>query len=74
MMNYPISLEFEYPERFPRLTTFFRYLMIMPQWVAIMFVSIAAYVVMFLSWWTFIFAASYPRVFSILSLGGFAGV
>ena len=62
-MDYPITLAVEYPERLSRLTTFFRYLMIIPQYIVIAFISIAAYVVMFLSWWAILFTARYPEVF-----------
>jgi hypothetical protein len=62
-MDYPVTLKVEYPERLSRLTTFFRYLMTIPQYVAIIFVSIAAYVVMFLSWWAILFTGRYPESF-----------
>jgi len=62
-MDYPITLKVEYPERLSRLTTFFRCLIIIPQYIVIAFISIAAYVVMFLSWWAILFKARYPEVF-----------
>ena len=62
-MGYPVSLKVEYPEKLSRLTTFFRYLMIIPQWVAIAFVGIAAEIILFLSWWAILFIGRYPRVF-----------
>ena len=62
-MGYPVTLTVEYPERLSRLTTFFRCLMIIPQYFVFMFISIAAYVVMFLSWWAILFTARYPEVF-----------
>lgn len=62
-MSYPVTLTVEYPERLSRLTTFFRFFMLIPQYVVIVFISIAAYVIMFLSWWAVLFTARYPEVF-----------
>jgi len=62
-MGYPVTLKVEYPERLSRLTTFFRLFMLIPQGFVIMFVSIAAYVIMFLAWWAILFTARYPEVF-----------
>jgi hypothetical protein len=62
-MDYPVTLTVEFPERLSRLTTFFRIFMIIPQWFVLIFISIAAYVVMFLSWWAILFTAKYPEVF-----------
>ena len=62
-MNYPITLVVEYPERLSRLTTFFRLFMLIPQVFLFTFVSIAAWVIMFLSWWAILFTARYPEVF-----------
>ena len=62
-MDYPVTLTVEFPERLSRLTTFFRFFMLIPQWFVLIFISIAAYVVMFLSWWAILFTAKYPEVF-----------
>ena len=62
-MDYPVTLTVESPERLSRLTTFFRLFMLIPQWFVIMFVSIAAWVIMFLAWWAILFTAKYPEVF-----------
>ena len=62
-MDYPITLAVEYPERLSRLTTFFRLFMLIPQYIVIVFITIAAYVIMFLSWWAILFTARYPEVF-----------
>ena len=63
MADYPVQLSIEYPERLSRLTTFFRLFMLIPQAFVIMFITIAAYVVMFLSWWAILFTGRYPEVF-----------
>jgi len=62
-MSYPITLTVDYPERLSRLTTFFRLFMLIPQVFVFTFIYIAAYVVMFLSWWAILFTARYPEVF-----------
>jgi len=62
-MDYPVTLTVEYPERLSRLTTFFRYLMLIPQVFVFMFITIAAYVIMFLSWWAILFTGRYPEAF-----------
>ena len=62
-MDYPVTLTVAYPERLSRLTTFFRIFMLIPQVFVFMFVSIAAWVIMFLSWWAILFTAQYPKAF-----------
>jgi len=62
-MDYPVTLTVEFPERLSRLTTFFRFFMLIPQWFVLIFISIAAWVVMFLAWWAILFTARYPDVF-----------
>ena len=62
-MSYPVRLTIEYPDRLSRLTTFFRIIMVIPQFFVFAFVSIAAYIIMFLSWWAILFTGRYPEVF-----------
>ena len=62
-MDYPVTLKVEFPERLSRLATFFRLLMLIPQVFVFMFIYIAAYVIMFLSWWAILFTGRYPEVF-----------
>jgi len=62
-MSYPVTLTVEYPERLSRLTTFFRLFMLIPQAFVLGFISIAAYVILFLSWWAILFTGRYPEVF-----------
>lgn len=61
-----VSLEVPYPEKLSRgmllLKTFFGYFyVILPHMVVIMFLMIAAYVVMAISWFTILFAGMYPE-------------
>jgi len=62
-MDYPVTLKVGYSDRLSRLTTFFRFFMLIPQYFIFYFVSIAAYVVMFLAWWAILFTGRYPEVF-----------
>jgi len=60
-MEYPISVSFEYQEKLSRLTTFFRVLMVIPQWIVLWFIGMAASVVIFITWWAILFTGRYPR-------------
>ena len=60
-MEYPITVSFEYQEKLSRLTTFFRPLMVIPQWIVLYFIGIAASVVIFIAWWAILFTGRYPR-------------
>ena len=62
-MDYPVVLKVEFPERLSRLTTFFRGFMLIPQVFVFIFVSIAAWAILFISWWAILFTARYPDVF-----------
>jgi len=61
MEEYPITIGVEYSERLSRLTTFFRGIMVIPQSIVIAALSIAASVVLFISWWAILFIGRYPR-------------
>ncbi len=59
--RYPITIDVRYSERLSRLTTFFRIFMIIPQWIVLYFLGIAASVVLFISWWAILILGRYPR-------------
>ena len=61
MEEYPITLDVQYSERLSRLTTFFRYFMVIPQSIVLYFLGIAAGVILFISWWAILFMGRYPR-------------
>ena len=61
MANYPITLDIEFPDKLSRLTTFFRYFMVIPQLVVLYFLNIVAGVVLFISWWAILFTGRYPK-------------
>ena len=54
-MEYPITVSFDYQERLSRLTTFFRGLMVIPQWIVLWAIGIAASVIIFIAWWAILF-------------------
>jgi Domain of unknown function (DUF4389) len=62
-MQYPVELNVQYAEKLSRLTTFFRFIMIIPQVFVLYFVSIAAGVIVFLSWFAVWITGRYPKSF-----------
>ena len=61
MADYPITLDVQFPDRLSRLTTFFRFFMVIPQMIVLYFIAIAASVILFISWWAILFMGRYPR-------------
>jgi hypothetical protein len=61
MATYPITFNAEYPAKLSRLSTFFRCLLVIPQSFVLYFISIAAGVVIFISWWAILFTGRYPK-------------
>jgi hypothetical protein len=61
MEDYPVTLDVQFPDRLSRLTTFFRYFMVIPHSIVLCFISIAASVVLFISWWAVLFMGRYPK-------------
>jgi hypothetical protein len=59
--GYPITYNAVYAEKMSRLTTFFRCLLLIPQYIVLGLVGIAAGVVTFIAWWVIIFTGKYPR-------------
>lgn len=67
-MSYPVAFEMEYVQRRSRLSTFFRYILVLPQLFFAFFYSIAFYVVLIASWFMLLFTGRWPD-----SLYGFSG-
>jgi hypothetical protein len=59
--SYPITFGATYPEKMSRLTTFFRIILIIPQYIVLYFLTIAAGVVAFIAWWAILFTGKYPK-------------
>ncbi len=62
-MQYPVEVNIAYTERLSRLSTFFRIILSIPHIIVLYFLSIAASVVLFLSWWAILFTGKYPGSF-----------
>ena len=68
-MGYPIHFGVEYQERYSRLSTFFRLILVIPHIFALFFYGIVAYVCIFLSWFAILFTGRYPRGMFMLVAG-----
>jgi hypothetical protein len=62
-MHYPIELNIQYTEKLSRVTTFFRLILAIPQFIVLYFLAIAAEIIIFLTWWAILFTGRYPRSF-----------
>ena len=59
-MGYPIHFDVEYQERYSRLSTFFRGILVIPHLFILFFYGIVAYVCIFLAWFAILFTGRYP--------------
>jgi hypothetical protein len=59
-MSYPVVFEMDYVERRSRLTTFFRYILAIPQFFFGWFYAIAFYVVLIIAWFALLFTGRWP--------------
>ena len=57
---YPVGYEVDFAEKRSRLTTFFRYFMVIPLLIVGIFYVIGLYVVAFVAWFALLFTARYP--------------
>ncbi len=60
-MEYPVIVTVNYQEKLSRLTTFFRAFMVIPHWIVLWALGIAASVVAFIAWWAILFTGQYPK-------------
>jgi hypothetical protein len=66
---YALQLEVIPAEQHNRLTTFFRFILVIPHAFVLFFLGIAAEVVAFLAWFAILFTAQYPRSMYEFTLG-----
>ena len=59
--QYPVTVNFVYPEKLSRLTTFFRIFLAIPQVIALYFVTIVSLIATFAAWWCILFTGKYPK-------------
>ena len=67
--RYPVTFEVQYPENSSRLLIFFRWLLIIPNFVAFYFVMLAWMVATFIAWFAILFTARYPKGLFDFSVG-----
>jgi hypothetical protein len=58
---YPVIFEADYVEKRSRLTTFFRWLLVIPQFIVMAFYGFAAGVVVIVAWFALVFTGRWPR-------------
>lgn len=68
-MSYPVGFEMDYVKPRSRLSTFFRYVLVLPQLVFGFFYSIAFYVVWIVSWFVLLFSGRFPESLYVFSSG-----
>jgi len=59
-MAYPVHFEVEHQERYSRLSTFFRFILVIPHHIVLFFYSIAAFFVVIIAWFAILFTGRYP--------------
>jgi|SRR5690348_16250676 uncharacterized protein DUF4389/zinc ribbon protein len=59
--GYPVEYRLDSPDRLSRLTTFFRAIMVIPAYVVLYFLNLAAAVVTFAAWFVILFTGRLPR-------------
>lgn len=59
-MSYPVTFEVDYAERRSRLTTFFRFILLIPIAIWIWLVGIVAYVATIVAWCAIVITGRYP--------------
>jgi Domain of unknown function (DUF4389) len=60
-LSYPVGFEMDYIERRSRLTTFFRWILAIPQFVFAFFYGIVFEIVLIISWFALLFTARWPE-------------
>ena len=59
--QYPVTYDVEYPERLSRLLIFFKWLLVIPNLIVLVFVGIAYYVTLIIAWFAILFTGRYPE-------------
>jgi hypothetical protein len=59
-MAYPVHFDVEHQERYSRLSTFFRLILVIPHHIVLFFYAIAAVVVVVIAWFAILFTGRYP--------------
>jgi hypothetical protein len=59
--QYPVVYSVDYPERLNRWLIFIKWLLVIPNVIALFFVILAAYLVTFVAWFAILFTGKYPQ-------------
>ncbi len=59
-MRYPVTFEVEYIERRSRLTTFFRFILLIPITIFLWFYEVAAAIAILIAWFAIVITAGFP--------------
>jgi hypothetical protein len=59
--TYPVTFEADYVEQRSRLTTFFRLLLAIPQYIVLAFYGIGAFVAVVIAWFALLFTGRWPQ-------------
>jgi hypothetical protein len=59
--KYPVTFEVDYPEELGRFAPFYKWLLVIPNIIALIFVVIVAYVLIIVAWLAILFTGSLPR-------------
>lgn len=62
-MAYPIHFDVQLPERQSRLTTFFRFILVIPHLVVLIVWGLLVEIAVFLAWFGILFTGRYPQAF-----------
>jgi Domain of unknown function (DUF4389) len=60
-VSYPVRFESDYVEKRSRLTTFFRFILVIPHFIVLTFYGIAAAVVVIIAWFALLFTGHWPQ-------------
>lgn len=60
MSTYPVTFETDFVERRSRLTTFFRFLLAIPQFIVLAFYGLAAFCAVVVAWFALLFTGRWP--------------
>ncbi len=67
--RYPVTFEVEYPERLSRLLIFFKWLLVIPNFIVFYFVTLVWLVATFVAWFAILFTGRYPKGLFNFSVG-----
>jgi hypothetical protein len=68
-LDYPIRLDIDEPGERNRLSVFFRWLLVIPHWIALTFVGIAGFFAIVVAWFATLFTGRWPHGLFEFELG-----